>query len=323
VELQQLRYVVAVYENACNVSLAARQLRISQPGISRQIQLLEAEIGFPIFDRSQPNRPRPTPAGTALITRASAMLREAQMLRQECDDLRSPHVGALGIAASDAEVRHLLPTVIGSFRASFPEVALHLHHGTSEQVADLLLRQRVDAAIVTDARALDAGLLWLPCYRWQYRLLVPEGHALLRVGRPLMTDLIRYPLITAPTGPAGQASLEASFEASGLAGRIVMTAIGSDVIETYVQHGIGIGIVAMTTERLIPGLVTVDASHLFDTQTTWVGLRREASLRSFVYAFLEILAPHLSRPFVDECAQAPDQADLDDALGDLHVHLLG
>jgi LysR family cys regulon transcriptional activator len=322
-ELQQLRYVVAVYENACNVSLASRQLRISQPGISRQIRSLETEIGFPIFDRSNPSRPRPTPAGTELIARATVLLREAGMLGQECDDVRTPDLGSLSIAASDPEVRHILPAVIGAFRVGFPAVALHLHHGTPEQVSDLLLRQRADVAIVTDARALDAGLFWLPCYRWQYRLLVPEGHALLRAGQPLMTDLIQYPLITAPAGPAGRASLEASFEASGLAGRVVMTAIGSDVIETYVQHGIGIGIVTMVAERLIPGLVTIDVSHLFDTQTTWVGLRRGTSLRSFVYAFLEILAPHLSRSFVDECAQAPDQAGLDHALGDLHVHLLG
>jgi len=323
VELQQLRYVVAVYENACNVSLASRRLRKSQPGISRQIRLLETEIGFPIFDRSNPSRPRPTPAGTELIARATELLREARMLRQECDDVRTPDLGSLSIAASDPELRHVLPGVIGAFRAGFPEVALHLHHGAPEQVIDLLLRQRVDVAFVTDARALDAGLLWLPCYRWQYRLVVPEGHALLRAGQPLMTDLIKYPLITAPTGPAGRPSLEASFEASGLAGRVVMTAIGSDVIEAYVRHGIGVGIVAVTTDRHIPDLVTVDASHLFDTQTTWVGLRRGAALRAFAYEFLEMLAPHLSRTFIDECGQTADQAELDVTLGDLHVRLLG
>jgi LysR family cys regulon transcriptional activator len=323
VELQQLRYVVAVYENACNLSQASRQLRTSQPGITRQIRLLEAEIGFPIFDRSKPAQPRATPAGAELIARATVLLREAEMLQEECDDRRSPQAGALAIAASDAELRHVLPAVIGAFRVGYPDVVLHLHHGSSEHVTSLLLRRRVDVAIASDVRAVNDGLVWVPCYRWQYRLLIPIGHELEKVRRPLMTDLVKYPLITGPSGPAGRVALEASFEASNLLGRIVLTAAGSDVIETYVRHGVGIGIVAMTAERPTPGLVSVDASHLFDTQTTWIGLRREAPLRSYVYTFLEILAPHLSRPFIEECGRAPDQAELDDALADLHVSLLG
>jgi LysR family cys regulon transcriptional activator len=323
VELQQLRYVVAVYENACNVSLASRRLRTSQPAISRQIRLLEQELGFPIFDRSARGRARPTQAGNELITRATALLREAQVLRRPWQPSVAADTGALAIAASDPELRHVLPAVVARFRPKFPGVSLHLYQGTRAQAMDLLAQRRAELAFATDARAPDAGILWLPCYRWQYRLLVPRGHVLERLGRPLMTDLVEYPLITGAAGPAGRAALEAIFETCGLAGNVVMTATGSDVVEVYVQQGIGIGIVAMTAASNAPDIVAIDASHLFETQTTWVGMRRDVPLPPCAYAFLELLAPSLSRLLVEECVRIPDHTELDPVLDDLYVPLLG
>lgn len=321
-ELQQLRYVLAVYEHACNVSLASRRLRTSQPGLSRQIRLLEQEVGFTIFDRSHPNKPRPTQAGKALLTHAANVLREANLLRQECDEVRAPTAGALSVAASDPEVRDLLPAVVASFTAGFPDVSLHLHQGTPEQSAGLLRRGRVALAIATYTRVHDESLLWLPCYRWQHRLIVPEGHRLSTVERPSLADIARYPLITTPHGPAGRPALEAAFETAQLTGRVVMTALGRDVIETYVQRGEGVGIVASVDGPPVPGLRQIDASHLFDAATTWAGVVRATQLRSYAYAFMEMLAPHLTRELIAECVACGTQDEVDHALADLYVRLL-
>ncbi len=321
-ELRQLRYVLAVYEHACNVSLASRQLRTSQPGLSRQIRLLEKEVGFPIFDRSQPNRPRPTQAGKALLSHAENVLREANLLRQECEEVRAPVAGSLSVAASDPEVRELLPAVVAGFTAGFPDVSLHLHQASPEQSADLLRRGRVDLAMATYTRAHDESLLWLPCYRWHHRLIVPDGHALAEIERPAFSDLARYPLVTTPYGPAGRPALESAFEAAQLTGRVVMTALGRDVIETYVLRGIGIGIVASVAGPAAPGLRAIDASHLFDAATTWAAVARVKQLRGYVYAFMEVLAPHLTREVIAECVACGTQEEVDHALADLYVRLL-
>ena len=321
-ELHQLRYLVAVYENACNVSIAARQLGLSQPGITRQLRLLEVEVGYPIFDRSEPRRPRPTPAGAELIASASSVLREAWLLAEECKDQHYPGVGRLGIVIADPEVRHVLPDAIVALRTAFPAVAVHLHDASLDEVAPLIRQHQLNMFLAADPPSADPALTWLPCYRWQHRLLQRPDDARPVRGRLTLEQLADLPLVTTNHGAAGRAALDALFEVSRLRARIVMTADSGVTIAAYVRAGIGAGLVGPSARAATCGLLSHDTGGVLPTQTTWVGVPRGAALPAYAYAFLETLAPHLSRSLVDECRTMTDQAELNRVLDDVYIRLV-
>jgi LysR family transcriptional regulator, cys regulon transcriptional activator len=325
-KLQQLRYLVAVHENGLNVTAAARQLNTSQPGVSRQLKMLEEELGFLLFEREGRALTRTTAAGEEIIARATSILREMQNIRRTSAELRKADGGTLSIATTHTQARYVLPQVIGAFRARYPKVRLHLHQGTSEQIAELVARDRVDFAIATGSEELFPHLIRLPVYRWHRAVIVPRGHPLEAAGKLTLKKLAEYPIVTYVFSFSGRSSLPALFETAGLALDVALTARDSDVIKTYVRIGLGVGILASVADRsgrTDADLAVLDAAHLFEGHTTWIGFRRSALLRAYMYEFIELLAPHLPRKLVRETEKSVTQDEVQRIVAPLSIPIAG
>jgi LysR family cys regulon transcriptional activator len=310
-KLHQLRYLAAVTQNGLNITAAAQKLHTSQPGVSKQIKLLEDELGFQIFVREGRNLARITPAGQQVIERALKILQEAQSIRDLSTELRDEGRGSLSIGTTHTQARYVLPQVIREFRGRYPQVRLNLHQGTSEQIAEMVAGDRIDCAIATGSEGLFADLTLLPCYRWHRTVVVPRGHALARAGRLTFKALAAYPLVTYTFSFTGPSSLHEAFAKAALTPNIAITARDADVIKTYVRLGLGVGIVAtMALDEQDGDLEAIDATHLFPAHTTWIGFRRGTLLRKYMYEFAQLLAPHLDRRLVERAHRAANAAEV-------------
>jgi LysR family transcriptional regulator, cys regulon transcriptional activator len=304
-KLHQLRYLAAVAQSGLNITAAAQKLHTSQPGVSKQIKLLEDELGFQIFVRQGRNLTRITSAGQQVIERAMRILQEAQSIRNLSTELRDEGKGSLSIGTTHTQARYVLPDVIREFRNRYPQVRLNLHQGTSEQIAEMVSGDRIDCAVATGSEQLFADLTLLPCYRWHRSVIVPKGHPLADGGRLTLKALAAYPLITYTFSFAGPSSLHEAFARASLVPNVAITARDADVIQTYVRLGLGVGIVAhMAVDERDPALAAIDAAHLFAAHTTWIGFRRGTLLRKYMYDFAQLLAPHLERRLVERAHRA-------------------
>lgn len=300
-KLHQLRYLAAVAQNGLNITAAAQKLHTSQPGVSKQIKLLEDELGFQIFARDGRTLTQITPAGQQVIDRALRILREVQSIRSLSEEWRDEERGALSIGTTHTQARYVLPAVLKTFRDRYPHIRLHLHQGTAEQIAEMATLDRIDFAINTGSQHLFPDMVLLPCYQWYRRVIVPLGHPLANEEKLTLKLLAEHPIVTYVFGFSGPSSLQDIFARAGLTPDVALTARDADVIKTYVRLGLGVGIVAsMAVEREQDrDLVAIDASHLFPVHTTWVGFRRGVLLRKYMYEFLQLFAPHLTRRMVD------------------------
>ena len=320
-KLHQLRYLVAIAESDLNITAAAKKLHTSQPGVSKQIKLLEEELGFDIFVREGRSLTTPTSAGAQVISRAANIIREVRNIRGLAADLREDRSGTLSLATTHTQARYVLPAIIQKFRREFPKVNLHLHQGTSEQIADLARSDRVDFAIATGSDELFPDLVRLPCYHWQRVIIVPVNHPLAQNKRPTLRQLAEYPLVSYTFSFSGTSSLLDVFARAGLTPEVALTARDADVIKTYVRLGLGVGIVAgLAYEPAADAdLVVIDATHLFSAHTTWIGFQRGALLRSFMYDFIEMLAPHLTTRLVRTAEKLETQIEVDALVADLQI----
>jgi LysR family transcriptional regulator, cys regulon transcriptional activator len=305
-KLHQLRYLAAVAQSGLNITAAAQKLHTSQPGVSKQIKLLEDELGFQVFVREGRNLTRITPAGQKVIERALRILQEAQSIKDLSRELSDEGRGSLSIGTTHTQARYVLPEVIRQFRARYPQVRLHLHQGTSEQLAGMVASDLIDCAIATGSERRFPDLTLLPCYRWHRRVIVPRSHPLARTTRPTMKQLAAHPIITYTFSFSGPSSLHEAFARAGLVPDVAITATDADVIKTYVKLGLGVGIVApMAIDPAQDGdLAVLDAGHLFDGHVTWIGFRRGTLLRRYMYEFAQLLAPHLDRRRIDRAHRA-------------------
>lgn len=311
-KLHQLRYLAAVAQSGLNITAAAQKLHTSQPGVSKQIKLLEDELGFQIFVREGRNLTRITPAGQQVIDRALKILQEAQSIRDLSTELRDEGRGSLSIGTTHTQARYVLPDVIRQFRERYPNVRLNLHQGTSEQLAEMVAHDRIDCAINTGSDSLFSDLTLLPCYVWYRTVIVPRNHALAIGGGKLsLRTLGQYPLITYTFSFTGPSSLHEAFAKAGLTPNIAITARDADVIQTYVRLGLGVGIVAhMAVDESDSDLIAIDARHLFTPHITWIGFRRGTLLRKYMYDFAQLLAPHLDRRLVDRAHRAANAEEV-------------
>lgn len=299
--LQQLRYLCAIVDNGLNVSGAADALHTSQPGISKQIRQLEDELGLRIFVRQGKRLAALTPAGEVVVATARRALLEIGNLRRVADEFRSEDSGVLGIATTHTQARYVLPSVLAQFATRFPKVRLVLNQGNPIQVAEATRNGDVDVGIATEALGDHPDLVALPCHRWNRVVLVPKGHPLARV-RPLTLEaLAQHPIVTYDSSFTGRSEINAAFAAKNLAPNVVLSALDSDVIKTYVELGMGVGIVAqMAYDAAKDGhFEMLDASHLFAASTTRLALRRGVFLRGFVYEFISLFAGQYSKTAVD------------------------
>jgi LysR family transcriptional regulator, cys regulon transcriptional activator len=311
VNLQQLKYLCAIVDNGLNVSDAAEALYTSQPGISKQIRQLEDELGLRVFVRQGKRLASLTPAGEVVVATARRALREIGNLKRVADEFRSEDSGVLGIATTHTQARYVLPPVVAKFATRFPKVRLVLHQGNPVQVAEQTRNGDVDLGIATEALGDYPDLVALPCYRWNRGVLVPKGHPLTRI-RPLTLEaLASYPIVTYDFSFTGRTAINAAFSAKGLEPNVVLSALDSDVIKTYVELGMGVGIVAKMAYDADKdtSFDMLDASHLFAASMTRLALRRGVFLRGYVYEFISLFAGQYTKSAVDAALAETTAAD--------------
>lgn len=323
-KLQQLRYVWEVSRNGLNLSQTAERLFTSQPGISKQIRLLEEELGVELFVRNGKHLSQVTPAGEQIIARAGDILARAENIRAVAEEFRDEGKGSLALATTHTQSRYMLPPVIKRFIERYPNVALHMHQGSPMQIAQLASEGTADFAIATEAMAQFRNLVTMPCFHWNRVILVPRGHPIAQIAKPGLEELARHPLVTYVHGFTGRARLDEAFREAGLEPKVVFTAVDADVIKTYVRLGLGIGIIAsMAVEAgRDDDLVALDASHLFAYSTTSIGFRRESYLRGYMYEFIRMFAPHLTRELVDAAVEAKSQEEAAALFGEIRIPML-
>lgn len=320
-KLQQLRYIWEVAHHDLNVSATAQSLYTSQPGISKQIRLLEDELGVEVFSRSGKHLTRITPAGEAILRTAGEILRKVESIKQVAQEFSDERKGTLSIATTHTQARYVLPTVISKFIEEYPDVSLQLNQGTPMQISEMAADGTVDFAIATEAMDLFSDLIMLPCYNWNRCILVPKNHPLCQVSDLTIQDVAKHPLVTYVFGFTGRSKLDEAFMEHGLAPKVVFTAADADVIKTYVRLGLGVGIVAKQAydAEVDSDLVALDASHLFKASTTRLAFRRGTFLRGFMYDFIERFAPHLTKTLVDEAFNCSSKLELDELLSGLEL----
>jgi LysR family cys regulon transcriptional activator len=291
------------------VSATAQSLFTSQPGISKQIRLLEDELGIEIFARSGKHLTHVTPAGQEVIAKAGEILSQVNNIKRVAEEYREEKRGQLSIATTHTQARYALPEVIDQFIADYPEVSLHMHQGTPQQIAELASDGQVDFAIATEGLEHFSDLIMLPCYSWNRCVVVPKGHPLTLASTLSLEQVAAHRLVTYVFGFTGRSKLDEAFDRAGLEPRVVFTATDADVIKTYVRLGLGIGIMArMAFDPLQDkDLVAIDASHLFAPSTTMIAFRRGTFLRTYMYDFMELFAPHLTKTQVQAAFAASDQ----------------
>ncbi len=311
-KLQQLRYLIAIARNNLNISAAADSLYTSQPGISKQIRLLEDELGVELFTRNGKHLTAITAPGRRIIQRAERILREAENIQAIAAEARDDRRGNLSLATTHTQARYALPKVVTEFRRRYPDVTLQLHQGSPTQIAEMAASGAVDFAIATEAIELFEDLLMMPCYRWNRCILTPQGHPLTERSQLTLADVAAYPLVTYVFGFTGRSRLDEAFQQARLEPQVVFTATDADVIKTYVRLGLGVGIVArLAVDPLLDqDLVALAADHLFKPSTTRIGFRKGMYLRGFMYRFIELFAPHLSLEVVQKAEAADDPQQL-------------
>ena len=320
-KLQQLRYLAAVVQNDLNITAAAAKLRATQSAISKQLKLLEEELGFDVFTRSGRTLTRVTSPGERVIRHALKMLREADNIHGLSEDLREDVRGSLSIGTTHTQARYVLPPIIQKFRLRYPNVQFHLHQGTSEQIAAMAEVDQIDFAMATGSYELFSKFVLLPCYQWYRRIIVPVDHPLTRIEHPSLQDLAAFAIVTYEFSFNGQSSLNQAFAGAGLAANVALTARDADVIKTYVRLGLGVGIVADVAldPKHDRGLISIEAGHLFPVHTTWIGFARDRLLRGYMYDLIMFVAPHLERKLVDRAARCSVQSEVESLFADVRL----
>lgn len=305
---QQLRSVREAARRGFNLTEVAHALHTSQPGVSRQIRELEDELGADLFIRMGKRLTGLTEVGRQVLPIIERLLNDSDNLRRASQDFSERDAGPLSIAATHSQARYALPSAVRDFRLLYPKVTLNLHQGSPRQIAEMLLSGEADIGIATEALAHYEDLVTLPCYQWSHAVIVPPNHPLLEDGELTLERLARFPLITYDVGYTGRAHIDEAFSEVGIEPSIVLSAMDADVIKTYVELGMGVGIVAaiaFDAER-DRHLRAIEARNLFKLNMTRLAFRRDAFLRSYVYAFIETFAPPLDKQKVLAAIQSSD-----------------
>jgi len=312
-KLQQLKYLHAIVDNGLNITAAAEKLYTSQPGVSKQLKLLEEERGMLLLERKGKSLGSITPTGERVIERARNIMKEVDNIRTLASDAFAEEEGSLSIATTHTQARYALPGVIDAFIKKYPDVSLHMHQGSPVQIAELAAEGEVDFAIATEGLDLFGDLVMLPCYDWNRSIVVPKNHPLTSKSPLTLQDVADHPIVTYVFGFTGRSKLDEAFRQEGLEPKVVFTATDADVIKTYVRLGLGIGIIADMAHDEIEDsdLVALPASHLFSPSTTMIGCRRGTFLRGFMYDFIELFAPHLTRELVNQAVESHNRQEVD------------
>ncbi len=320
-KLQQLRYIVEVLNNNLNVSATAESLFTSQPGISKQVRMLEDELGIQIFGRSGKHLTHVTPAGQEVINISTEILSKVEAIKAVAREYTQPDEGRLRIATTHTQARYALPTVIQGFIKKYSKVSLHMYQGTPAQISDSAAKGDADFAIATESLHLYNDLIMLPCYHWNRSIIVRPDHPLAKKQNITIEDVAKYSLVTYVFGFTGRSELDKAFSNAGVEPKIAFTATDADVIKTYVRLGVGIGVIASMAmdPKIDNDLVTIDASHLFKSSTTKIGFRRGTFLRSYMFDFIERFAPHLNKDLVTKAVLLKNNNEIDEMFSNIDL----
>ena len=301
-KLQQLRCLTEVAHRGLNVSEAAEALHTSQPGVSKQIRALEDELQVQVFVRHGKRLVAVTEPGKAVIAIAERILAEAQNLRRAGEEYANEKLGTLTVAATHTQARYVLPKAVTAFKQRYPKVRFVIRQGNPTQICEEVVAGNADLCVATEAIDLFPELVSLPVYQWNRCVVVPPKHPLLKSKPLTLEEVATFPIVTYDYAFANRSLMQKAFETRGLTPNIVLTALDADVIKTYVGLGLGVGIMAQMAfdaKRDHP-LRAIDASHLFESSTTRLGIKRGAYLRRYAYEFIELFAPQLPRSVVEK-----------------------
>jgi len=299
--LHQFRFVREAVRQNFNLTDAAKALFTSQPGVSKAIIELEEELGIDIFSRHGKRIRGLTEPGRQVLKSVELILQEVEGLKRIGKEFAAQDSGSLTIATTHTQARYSLPSVVQQFSQKFPKVRLSLLQGNPRQVAEMVTNNLADVAIATEAIAEVDGLVSLPCFQWEHMVITPTEHPLLKLKSITLEDIAAYPLITYDAAFAGRNKIDQAFARRGLKPDVVLEAIDADVIKTYVELGMGIGIIAGLAYNATRdvNLKAIPAGHLFGMNLSRVALKEGAYLRSYVFTFIELLAPSLTRKMVE------------------------
>lgn len=304
--LHQFRFIQEAVRRNLNLTETAKALHTSQPGVSKAILELEQELGVDIFARHGKRLKRITEPGQHVVRSIDLILREVNNLKRIGEQYSAQDTGTLSIATTHTQARYVLPEKVATLRSTYPKVNISLHQGSPDQVAQMLIEEIAEIGIATESLASYDDLVTLPCYTWQHMLVLPSSHPLAHAKQLTLQDIDKEPLITYHPSFTGRTKIDDAFKMQNLEPRIVLEAIDSDVIKTYVRLGMGVGIAAeMAVQDVIDdhgknGLIVRPAGYLFGTNLTRIAFKRSAYLRNFVYTFATLLNPELSRNTIAE-----------------------
>jgi LysR family cys regulon transcriptional activator len=300
--LHQFRFVREAVRQNYNLTEAAKALFTSQPGVSKAIIELEEELGVDIFTRHGKRIRGLTEPGRAILKSVELIMQEIDGLKRIGKEFAAQDSGSFTIATTHTQARYSLPKVVQAFTQKFPKVRLSLLQGNPRQVAEMVLKDQADLAIATESISGIEGLVSLPCYQWEHLVVVPPEHPLLKSKSLTLEEIAGYPLITYDAAFAGRGKIDHAFSLRGLKPDVLLEAIDADVIKTYVELGMGVGVIAgmaFDAER-DKNLRAISVGHLFGTNVSRVAVKQGAYLRSYVYTFIELLTPTLNRKLIDQ-----------------------
>lgn len=292
--LQQLRYLRAIIENGFNISRAAEALHTSQPGISKQVRLLEQELRIDIFIRDRGRILGLTEPGRAIAQAADAALLATQNIGSVASDFLEDEVGSLRIAATFTVAKYLLPPTFLQFVRRYPRVALSLHEGDPSSACRMVSAAEADIAVCTRPSGRYPDLLLSECRKLSQVLIAPKGHPLLFDTNPGLADIARYPFITFNAGSLGQTRIQQKFEENGHPVKAVFSSsMNADVVKSLVAEGLGVAILSRIVYDPVrdPELGCIDLDHLLEPRSVCFAIRADLHPRAFVLSFIRMLVP--------------------------------
>jgi LysR family cys regulon transcriptional activator len=300
VNFQQLKIIQEAVRCNFNLTEVANALFTSQSGVSKHIKDLEDELGVELFIRRGKRLLGMTEPGKEVVEIVRRMLLDANNIRQLAAQFSNRDQGKLCVATTHTQARYALPPIVGQFKAAFPKVHLALHQASPSEIVTRLLSGEADIGIATEALADVAELAAFAFYEWRHAVIVPESHPLAAEASLTLEAIVDYPIITYHEGFTGRARIDATFARAGLIPDIVISALDADVIKTYVELGLGIGIIAAMaySPAKDSGLRLLDTAPLFERNIAWIAVRKGHYLRNFVYRFIELCNPELTEATV-------------------------
>ncbi|MGE4596567.1 MAG: CysB family HTH-type transcriptional regulator [Methylophilaceae bacterium] len=295
-KLQQLRCIYEVVQNGFNISRSAVVMHTSQPGVSKQIQLLEDEIGIQIFQRNGKRLVGLTEPGSCVYESILEIIRETKNIKNVSEEYEKMDSGDFTIATTHTQARYKLPNVVKEFVRQYPKINLNIHQGNPTQVTEEILNGDADVGIATESIGKNDKIFCIPCYSWNRCVVMPKDHPLIKVKEITLNHLASYPIITYDYAFTGSTIVSKAFKVAHIEPNIMLTAIDADVIKTYVNLNLGIGLIAEMAFDVNKDsdLVCRDVGHLFPISTTYIGIRNDVFIRGFTFNFIKMFTPHMS-----------------------------